>query len=311
VPKDLPASKRRSALELQVRRWAPFKTPRWAELWSDNRASVYAWDQERVIAAIEEQGVDPKDCKIVPETFLRAPADSGFRLVELEEGYEGQIWESGFLALTRWWPTLPPASEFVLLSRIARIQPQPGASFNMRPVDAPFLESSWALKTPVLDEVWGMFDVPKYRATAAVVVAALPVFLLANWVVVSIDARRLNADRAAMLKESAVVRNQRQSTLANLDEIDDLLALEPFPPEADLMMRAAALVHAQHGQILDWTFDNGSLDFSMRSDKDPDVTKLIEVFEQDDLFERVSAKTLPQERTLRLTMKVTPRERHS
>lgn len=46
----------------------------------------------------------------IPEGFLREPGTTGPRLVQCQEGYEGQVWDEGTLISTRWWP-LPPGRD--------------------------------------------------------------------------------------------------------------------------------------------------------------------------------------------------------
>lgn len=46
----------------------------------------------------------------IPESFLKEPGRDGPRIVSCKDGYEGQIWASGALISTRWWPEPPDAN---------------------------------------------------------------------------------------------------------------------------------------------------------------------------------------------------------
>lgn len=46
----------------------------------------------------------------IPEGFLREPGTTGPRLVQCQEGYDGQVWDDGVLISTRWWP-IPPGRD--------------------------------------------------------------------------------------------------------------------------------------------------------------------------------------------------------
>ena len=46
----------------------------------------------------------------IPEGFLREPGGTGPRLVQCQEGYEGQVWDRSILISTRWW-SIPPSRE--------------------------------------------------------------------------------------------------------------------------------------------------------------------------------------------------------
>jgi hypothetical protein len=304
---DLPPSKRRSVLELQIRRWSPFRASQWAVVWSGNRASVFAWDRDRVNAAIAAESFDPAGCKIVPEPFVRAPSENGIRLVAASDGYEAQVWEAGFLSASRWWSTPPAASDWAVMMRLARISGQSQTIVMPTAVDVPLSPESWAIRRDALEDALGLLDVPKYRVAAAVAVGALPLFLIAQWLTTVTANAALDRDRAHLMQASESVRRDRQAALTNLDAVEDLLALEPFPAQYELLSRAVKLLTPQQLKIAEWNFDNGTLDFSVQGGNgDIDATHLIEVFEKDDLFEGVSTKTLPQEHMLRVHMNVTP-----
>ncbi len=296
VAADLSQAKRRSALELQIRRWLPFKNSRYAVQWVGNRASVFAWDSERVRAAIEGESLDPIRAKIVPEPFMRTAGQNGIRLVAVSDGYEAQIWDEGLLAASRWWPAMPTLTDWAMMLRLARATGAGQAVKLPAPVEAPILSESWALRRDVFEDTLSLLEVPRYRIAAAIAVGALPLFLGTQWVTTATANATLTNARARVLQASDGVRRERQAALANLDEIDDLLALEPYPSQFAVMTRAAQLIQPVQGKVVDWSFDGGAVEFSVQGagPGEMDATFVIESFEKDDLFESVSAKTLSQ-----------------
>src|SRR5262249_536613 len=79
----LPESKRKSALNLLVRKWSPYPVTGFQAQWVGRRASVYAWDAGKVNAAIVASGFHPSRCTVWPETFMRSPIEDGARIVTM------------------------------------------------------------------------------------------------------------------------------------------------------------------------------------------------------------------------------------
>jgi hypothetical protein len=309
VPEGLSQSQRRSALELQVRRWAPFPRTRHAAYWSGNFACVYAWDDEKVASAIESQGLRPNQCKVMPETFLRAAAGDGTRLVNAVDGLEGQVWRESVPIATRWWPAAPSQHEWVSFLRAARIAPGEAAHVRPDPIDLPFLEKPWSVRTSIADEAIDALDSPRNRAAVVALALAFPVFLGAQLMSVNSSTAALESELATISTASEPIRKQRDAALSDLDAIDQLLGFEPFPPQFTVLLRVFENLTGLDINIGDWTYDTGALEFSLQAHEPLDAPRYIEMFERDGLFENVSSRTLPQANTLRLRMNVTPATR--
>lgn len=306
VPDGLSQSQRRSALELQVRRWAPFPRTRHAAYWSGNLACVYAWDEEKVIPAIENEALRQSDCKVMPETFLRAAAGDGVRLVNAIDGVEGQVWRESVPVATRWWPAAPSQQEWASFLRAARMPPGAVGYARPEPVDVPFLEQPWSVNASLADEALDVLDSPRNRAAAAALALAVPVFLGTQLMAVGRSTAALEAELGTISAASEPIRKQRDAALSDLDAIDQLLGFERFPPHFAVLHRVFESLAGQEIKIADWTYDTGALEFSLEAREPMDATRYIELFERDDLFENVSSRTLPQPNTLRLKMDVAP-----
>jgi hypothetical protein len=304
VPANLSVAQRRASLALMIRRWAPFQAAGHATFWSANRACVYSWDDAKVAAAIAAAGLTRGKCTIVPETFLRAPAADGVRLAACIDGFEGQVWSGGVPLATRWWAQPPGAADWAAFVRIARLGPLRADLGRPPPVEVAFLETPWAMRRNLLDDAWSLLDTPQYRAAAAALALAVPVFLGAKWAAVATASRDLQVELNRLLTASEPVRAQRDATLANLDMVDRLAGLEPFPTQFEALAQAFALMNGRGVKIIDWTYDTGVVEMSIQGEADVEATRFIELFEQDPLFVDVSARTLPQPRTLRLKFNV-------
>ncbi len=57
----------------------------------------------------------------IPESLLRAaPAHSGVRLVQLQRGVEGQVWQDGVLKASQWWAAGPELSALAAFPAFVR-----------------------------------------------------------------------------------------------------------------------------------------------------------------------------------------------
>lgn len=53
----------------------------------------------------------------MPETLAQVPQDNGFRLLKQVQGYEGQLWEQGYLRASRWWGSEPSEGDWGVFVR--------------------------------------------------------------------------------------------------------------------------------------------------------------------------------------------------
>ena len=102
----LPARQRAQALNMQLLAWAPFETTHAVAVEQGESALVLAWSAAAASA------------EAIPETLLTPrPEQDGWRLLEVLEGVEAQLWREGALVATRWWPELPDGQQWQDLLR--------------------------------------------------------------------------------------------------------------------------------------------------------------------------------------------------
>lgn len=105
----------RRAVTLAARTRAPFDNPGVHISWSARHAVAWSWDGTR----LARLGI-PEHAWIVPEPAVMQadPLQSdGFRLRELEDGFEGQLLQGGEVLASRFWPHRPGDSEIDIFLR--------------------------------------------------------------------------------------------------------------------------------------------------------------------------------------------------
>ncbi len=306
VPESLPEGKRRGAVDLQVRKNFPFREPEFDVLWNGNEASVYAWEIAPVRAAQQEAGV-PRNCQVVPETMMKERGQDGIRLLATMEGFEGQLWNNGFLRASRWWPNRPSGDEWGRFQRSVGLQASQTES-TPEAIQLPMLERPWTEGAFSLSD-WSSLLRSRNAVTGLVVAAACPfVFLGTEIAVLSMAESSVRAELSELDSKNKAIRSDRNAALANLDGIEDLLRLDEYPPQADILTKAMALL-AQTGapRIISWSFDRGTLEIILRGGQPLDPTAYITLFERDEIFENASGTLIGQERDLQLRMTVAKR----
>lgn len=303
VPATLPEGKRRAALDLQIRKSFPFKNPGFAAFWDGTEATVYAWDNSAVDAAKDDSGV-PRNTQVVPETFMLARHSDGPQLVAMLDGFEGQFWQSGFLRASRWWPQQPSSSDWAKFLRATGHAPS-ATDYAPTAIKLEFLERPWTEGAFSFDDMSTVFQSPRIMAFAATAVICPFLFIGAQIAVVSFAEARIRNEIRILDRANQGVRKDRASAFANLDVIEDLLKLNEYPSQAEILSSAIKLLAEAGGsRILSWSYDRGSLEIILRGSQDLDPTAYITMFERAPGFEGVSGTFVGQERDLQLRMAV-------
>ena len=307
-PADVAENKKKALLRVQVRRWAPFPNVKYVAHWADNRASVYAWNDDKVKKEIAEAGFNERRCVVYPETFMRAPLQNGVRLVAAIEGFEAQVWRDGFLAFSRWWPQKPTQLEWNMFLRSSGMRLEQDSAGVPEPDPAPFLESPWIRQEGHLGGPLAMLEDPRYAMAIGALVAAPFIYLSAQFLTLAISDARVKHAMETLSVKTQGIRKLRTEAIANLDEVEDYLSLEIYPSQFEIMTVALGLLKGLNVKLLEWTYDVGSLSFTLRSERDIEATVIITSFEKSGAFANVSASRSGQERQLTMRMDVLPKQ---
>ena len=308
LPDNIPPAKRKSALDLLVRKWSPFPSTGYATVWADHKASVYAWDRNQVDADIAAAGYNPRRCSAWPETFLREPLTDGFRLAVATDGFEGQMWRNGFLTTSRWWDTVPAPRDWLMFLRSAGVDLHRTPPEQPSPTEPPFLPTPWTVGSSHANDIWSLLQTERAIAVAAAVVAVPFLYLIGQALVISIATARADATMAEMAETNQTVRIERSAALTDLDSIEAYLSLKSFPPQIEILTHASTILGGRNLTISEWVYDNGNLELTLESLAPLDSTFYIEAFEKDDLFSSVSGSSGVQQKTLRLNMQIAAQE---
>lgn len=299
VPEQLSNRKRNSALELKISAWSPFHETRFSAIWSGNVASVFAWDHDALSERISEHGYLPSECEIVPEAFIRTPERDSVRLVACDDGVEAQVWDEGFLRTSRWWSTVPKAQEWALFARTT------GSTLNTIVPDLSepeWLEMPWHVQEAGASMINRALKNERILVGAAVILLAPCIYYTTQWLTYSALDIRIKREIAAIETNSRTVRADRSRALSGLERAEDLIALNRYPHQLEILSRAHNLLQGHAVTLSNWDYDDGSLEFGLESKEDMDARVFISDFEKDPLFTSVSSGTRGDRLTLKMSV---------
>lgn len=276
--------------------------------WVGHRASVYAWDGNAVATSITEAGQDPARCTIWPETFFRAPMAHGFRLSQMFDGVEGQVWKNGLLVATRWWPGSPAPRDWSTFLRAAGVDPTLGPLGVPAVVESELLPQPWTLVAAPVTDLWSLLQNERAAAIAATVVAVPFLYYVAEAGVLLASTMRIEAAVSDLAAANQTIRADRTAAFANLDSIESYLSLEAYPSQFHTMNVVADLLRDSNVTVAEWNFDGGTLQMLVQADRPLEAPSFIEKFEQAPHFSKVSGTVGSQQRELRLTMQIEPQQ---
>ncbi|NJM34746.1 MAG: hypothetical protein HC850_08585 [Rhodomicrobium sp.] len=114
-----PSRKARAAARLQAAYKQTFRDvrTRLADTGADDEhVGVWSWSGDFAI----DTGETLAELRVLPESICRKGLTEGARLVRCIDGVEGEVWRDGALAASRWWPSEPPARDWLLFLRAAK-----------------------------------------------------------------------------------------------------------------------------------------------------------------------------------------------
>lgn len=98
---NVPRSRRRAALELNIPVWSPFARTGHHCVWAGAAAMVWMWDAEQVGRSEEARA---HTAQWLPETVLHPKKADGAHLQACQRGFELQHWRGGVLRASYWQP---------------------------------------------------------------------------------------------------------------------------------------------------------------------------------------------------------------
>jgi hypothetical protein len=116
-----------------------------------------------------------------------------------------------------------------------------------------------------------------------------------------------NAAIADLESVNQALRVDRMDAYTQLEAIESMLTLEPFPPQYEIISRVMGLLDGRGAALKEWSYNTGVLEFTLLGSQPLDATFYITMFEKEDMFSGVTSTTAEQERELRMRMNITPR----
>ena len=308
MAETLPDSKRKLALGLLVRKWSPFPSSQFAVQWVGNRACVYAWDGDAAAAAVAASGFPAGRCSVWPETFFRPPIADGYRLAAMTDGVEGQVWRGGLLAATRWWPTPPPARDWATFLRASGVELTQTALIVPPPAQSDLLGQPWTMVAAPVTDLWSLVQNERAAAVAAAIIAAPFLYYLAQSAILVGGTMQVESRISDLTAANQTIRADRSAAFTNLESVEAYLSLDRLPSQFETMNVVMTLLLDRKVSVGEWSFDAGNLEILVQADRPLEASLFIEMFEKDDHFSNVSGTVGDQQRELRLSMQVEPRQ---
>jgi len=303
--KSVPKPQRPQALALHIRQWSPFSRTGWYLLWDEDDALVWAWDAERVEAAVLENKLAQNSINIVPETLLHQCQEQGTYLVSCMDGVEGQVWRHRSLISSRWWPKPPVIDEWVNFQRDAGSHP--GSQVSKVPVARPLNlgEVPWG-KSVAQDgaAVYGAKVEAWLVPFIALCLFATTMWYGAQW----IKLRTANKTRATELEtlnqQAAPIVTARSQALESLGRIKVLLALDPYPNLLVLLSKLAEVLPKDGPYLKEWEFLNGKLKILIASPNKLVTSDYIKLLQSTGFFNNIQAASTSDPYNLTLNMDI-------
>jgi len=302
LPEDLSGRKRASALHLKISAWSPFQDTGYSVQWSGNQASVYAWDSAAINERVAALGYRISDIEVVPAAFMQRPENTGIRLTATTDGFEGQVWRNGLLAITRWWGTQPTPQEWALFQRSAgQISGELSAN-TLEAKSMDWLERPWTAAN-VGGDLLAQFFSNKKAVVWAGTAALIPcVFLLAQWFTFTLADQAVQRSILTVEETGQQIRQQRSAALSALETVEDYLSLKRYPSQIEIVSAAHDIIRNFPVTLSNWDYDSGELQFGLESDEELDAREFITAFENTAMFSEVSASTRGERLLLRMTV---------
>ncbi len=305
--KSVPKPQRGQALELQIRQWAPFARTDWFLLWDEDSALVWAWDADRLEAAMAANKLKPKGAVVIPETLLHQRQEQGACLVTCMDGVEGQVWWRNALISSRWWPALPSAGDWINFQRDAAVLPDDQLKTVPAPLPSRWAEKPWG-KSIALDRSALYGGGGERWIVPAAVVSLLAVtmwyglqLLKAQDAITEADARFKTLSRKA-----EPIMGARGAALEALGRVNLLQAIDPYPDQISLLARIAEFLPRDGTYLKDWEFQNGKLKLLISSPIKLVSSDYIKLFQSMGMFKNVQAATTNDPANLVLSMETLP-----
>jgi hypothetical protein len=303
---DTASGRQLDALQLQIERLSPFAETGSHVHFAGEAIDLWLWDARAASEAAAAVGADLRRFTVVPETAMHPPGD-GVRLVECLDGVEGQCWEDGRLAASRWWPAHPDDRSWVLLQRGASVGPERMLSEPPPAVSLPWLTRPWTTGAGQGFAGLGNFDVRLGVAAAAIALLVGYAYLGAEWLRLGADIAGVEQEIAATVATLGPITRARAAALANETAIERLELLDRYPSQLAVMALVTDILPKNGAHFTRWSYDRGQLEVTVSAAQPLDATFYVRALDRISRFRAVSAERAGNDNSLRIRLTVVPR----
>lgn len=306
LPQNVKGKKRFNLINLQMHTASPFTNTASFAHWTKTGVSIWFWNQDEVIQKMAKCNLTPKTTIIYPETALTDPLQSGMRLIECLEGYEGQIWDNHQLITSRWWNHYPDDQEWLQFWRSAGqistlyAQEKPNTAKESA-IDT----KSWAYTRPIA----GGFTTESLYSREAIAVLTLILMLPLGFyggqiLNDNLTLEETEQDIAALETETKKIDIERKKAEINNEKIKKLLAFDAYPNPITLLAKIVEKIESPTLKIIDFKFNKDTINMVLQDETPPDAASFLALIEKIPYFDQPSADQGFAKNTLRVTLKV-------
>ncbi|MEL6379801.1 MAG: hypothetical protein AAFR69_03025 [Pseudomonadota bacterium] len=250
---------------------------------SDPRdAGLWAWSGTLKIDP--DTPVATRRC--LPESLAREPMDEGSRLVQCDDGVEGEIWQDGVLTASRWWPQTPAPREWQLFLRAGKQLASGATSETPAPEHV-----AWRSDLPLLDRdpdnLAISFAPPKIAGLAAGVLGLLLAFQLGAAATYSVRIQHGQQRLAEAVQENREGYRLRAAALGNQSRIETARGLDNPALILHVVNAITQSITEDVGDIVSININDTGIEVLTRVDEAPDFTALASALETSPYLEDV------------------------
>ncbi|HEC84967.1 MAG: hypothetical protein DRR08_13490 [Candidatus Parabeggiatoa sp. nov. 2] len=296
---DIPAARRDSVLQLQIKQWSPFQDYASYIVWQGGQAQVWIWDKQQQQNLLTETGIKKATC--LPESLLRTRCTKDtIQLLQCLEGFEGQIWIDGLLIGSRWWAQIPNETQWANFQRAHSL---PASTEEPSPIEEALLKRPWGRSK----KHFSRFKL--FHERIWVTLGAAIFIVVLTWQTVSIwkwqqATEQLQTQIDELNENVAPILAARNQAFADKKQSEQILALAPYPSQLELMTQVAEKLPRRNTKLIEWFYQIGELRFTIETRR-LDPTFYVKTFQALPLFRDVKAETGRKSNQIIISMQLT------
>lgn len=293
---------------MQLRQWSPYPVTGQCLAWDGDDALVWAWDAERVTAALRAAKLRPGRVTVIPETALHAPRASGLHLVSCLDGVEAQLWRNHQLAASRWWPDIPSATEWINFQRDAGVAPaEQMTDVPAAPQAASLQPNPWC-KPTALGKAGA--DGARYEyllvTSGSVLLAAFTLWYGIHAIKIQQALGLHQSELSALERRAQPILEARRQALDALTRVRMLQAYDRFPDQLTLLAGVTQRLPKGGTHLKEWDYRDGKLKLTIAFAGKLSTSAVVQSFQLAGWFTNVQAVATNDPASLALNMDVLP-----